>query len=116
MYDRGPFVSFANCGLPYHVGDVIPQESSLVLASPQLFHDRFRITVKIHHEVIAINRQLKTITVRNVQTGDTLEDSYDALVLSPGAAPLRPDLPGLDLPGVFTVRTRMRQVDPKVRR
>lgn len=105
VYDRGPFVSFANCGLPYHVGDVIPQESSLVLASPQLFHDRFRITVKIHHEVIAINRQLKTITVRNVQTGDTLEDSYDALVLSPGAAPLRPDLPGLDLPGVFTVRT-----------
>jgi len=105
VYDRGPFVSFANCGLPYHVGGVIPNEASLLLASPQLFHDRFRIEVKVHHEVTAIHREAKTVTVKNLLTGESFEDSYDALVLSPGAAPLRPELPGLDLPGVFTVRT-----------
>lgn len=105
VYDRGPFVSFANCGLPYHVGGVIPNEASLLLASPQLFHDRFRIEVKVHHEVTAIHRDSKTVTVKNLLTGESFEDSYDSLVLSPGAAPLRPELPGLDLPGVFTVRT-----------
>jgi len=105
VYDRGPFVSFANCGLPYHIGGVIPNEASLLLASPQLFHDRFRIGVKVHHEVTAIHRESKTVTVKNLLTGVSFEDSYDALVLSPGAAPLRPSLPGLDLPGVFTVRT-----------
>ncbi|MBL9133264.1 MAG: FAD-dependent oxidoreductase, partial [Verrucomicrobiaceae bacterium] len=105
VYDRGPFVSFANCGLPYHVGGVIPNEASLLLASPQLFHDRFRIGVQVHHEVTAIHRESKTVTVKNLLTGESFEDRYDALVLSPGAAPLKPDLPGLDLPGVFTVRT-----------
>jgi NADPH-dependent 2,4-dienoyl-CoA reductase/sulfur reductase-like enzyme/rhodanese-related sulfurtransferase len=105
VYDRGPFVSFANCGLPYHVGGVIPNEASLLLASPQLFHDRFRIEVKVQHEVTAIHREAKTVTVKNLLTGESIEDSYDALVLSPGAAPLRPELPGLDMPGVFTVRT-----------
>jgi NADPH-dependent 2,4-dienoyl-CoA reductase/sulfur reductase-like enzyme/rhodanese-related sulfurtransferase len=105
VYDRGPFVSFANCGLPYHVGGVIPNEASLLLASPRLFHDRFRINVHVHHEIAAINREAKTVTVRNLLTGESFEDSYDALVLSPGAAPLKPELPGLDLPGVFTVRT-----------
>lgn len=105
IYDRGPFVSFANCGLPYHVGDVIPNEASLLLASPQLFHERFRIGVQVHHEVTQIDRDAKTVFVRNVLTGESFEDTYDALVLSPGASPLKPDLPGLDLPGVFTVRS-----------
>lgn len=105
VYDRGPFVSFANCGLPYHVGGVIPNESSLLLASPQLFHDRFRIQVRVHHEVISIQREARTVRVRNVLTGEEFEDGYDALVLAPGAAPIKPDLPGLSLPGVFTVRS-----------
>lgn len=105
IYDRGPFVSFANCGLPYHVGGVIPNEASLLLASPQLFHDRFCIGVQVHHEVVSIQREAKTVTVKNLLTGEQFEDTYDSLVLSPGAAPLKPDLPGLDLPGVFTVRT-----------
>lgn len=105
VYDRGPFVSFANCGLPYHVGGLIPNEASLLLASPQLFHDRFRIDVRVHHEVVSIQREAKTVTVRNLLTGTEFEDAYDVLVLSPGAAPLKPELPGLDLPGVFTVRT-----------
>ena len=105
IYDRGPFVSFANCGLPYHVGGVIPIEASLLLASPQLFHDRFRIGVQVHHEIVAIHRKTKTVTVKNLLSGESFEDRYDALVLSPGAAPLKPELPGLDLPGVFTVRS-----------
>jgi NADPH-dependent 2,4-dienoyl-CoA reductase/sulfur reductase-like enzyme/rhodanese-related sulfurtransferase len=105
VYDRGPFVSFANCGLPYHVGGVIPNEASLLLASPQLFHGRFRIDVRVHHEVVSIQREAKTVTVRNLLIGTEFEDAYDVLVLSPGAAPLKPELPGLDLPGVFTVRT-----------
>ena len=105
VYDRGPFVSFANCGLPYHVGGVIPDDASLLLASPQLFHDRFRIEVRVHHEVVSINRAARSVTVKNVLTGETFEDRYDALVLSPGAAPLKPALPGLDLLGVFTVRS-----------
>lgn len=105
VYDRGPFVSFANCGLPYHVGNVIPQESKLLLASPELFRDRFNITVKVHHEVMSIDRAARRVMVRNVLTGETFEDGYDSLVLSPGASPIRPNLPGVDLPGVFTVRT-----------
>lgn len=105
IFDRGDFVSFANCGLPYHVGDVIPEESSLILASPELFRARFRIDVKIRHEVVAIDRAARTVKVRNLATGAEFQQSYDALVLSPGATPLRPPLPGLDLPGVFTVRT-----------
>jgi len=105
IYDRGPFVSFANCGLPYHVGGVIPNEASLLLASPQLFHDRFRIGVQVHHEVVAIHRETKTVTVKNLLSGEQFDDTYDSLVLSPGAAPLKPELPGLDLPGVFTVRS-----------
>lgn len=105
VYDRGPFVSFANCGLPYHVGNVIPQESSLLLASPELFHDRFNISVKVHHEVASIDRESRLVSVRNLLTGETFEDSYDDLVLSPGASPIRPALQGMDLAGVFTVRT-----------
>lgn len=105
VFDRGPFVSFANCGLPYRVGNVIPNEASLLLASPQLFHDRFRIDVRVHHEVTSINREAKTVAVKNLLTGEQFADTYDMLVLSPGAAPLKPELPGLDLPGVFTVRT-----------
>jgi NADPH-dependent 2,4-dienoyl-CoA reductase/sulfur reductase-like enzyme/rhodanese-related sulfurtransferase len=105
MYDRGPFVSFANCGLPYHVGGVIPSEPSLILASPKLFKDRFNIEVQIQHEVIAIDRPTKTVRVRNLITGEERDDRYDKLVLSPGAAPFKPAIPGLDLPGVFTVRS-----------
>ena len=105
MYDRGPFVSFANCGLPYHVGEVIPNEASLLLASPELFRERFNIEVCVYHEVTQINREQKSVNVRNLLTGEEYEQDYDVVVLSPGAAPLRPGLPGLDLPGVFSVRT-----------
>jgi NADPH-dependent 2,4-dienoyl-CoA reductase/sulfur reductase-like enzyme/rhodanese-related sulfurtransferase len=105
IFERGEFVSFANCGLPYHVGDVIPNEDSLVLASPRLFLDRFRIDVRTGHEVVSIDRAAKSVLVRRRDTGEEFSEVYDYLVLSPGAVPLQPPIPGLDLPGVFTVRT-----------
>lgn len=105
MLDRGPYVSFANCGLPYYVGDVITDESKLLVASPELFRERFRIEARTEHEVTAIDRGAREIEVRELATGRTYRENYDALVLSPGAAAIRPPLPGIDLPGIFVVRT-----------
>ena len=104
VFERGPHVSFANCGLPYSVGNVIQQESSLLLATPELVRTRFNIDVRIGCEALSINRESRTLTVRDLATGDVATESYDALVLSPGAAAIRPPLPGLELPGVFTLR------------
>jgi NADPH-dependent 2,4-dienoyl-CoA reductase/sulfur reductase-like enzyme/rhodanese-related sulfurtransferase len=105
IFERGPYVSFANCGLPYYVGDVIPNESDLLVATPQYFRDRFNIDVRVQSEVTAIDRQTNEVEVRNIDTGETCREGYDALVLSPGATPVRPPLPGIDLPGIFSVRT-----------
>lgn len=104
VFERGPYVSFANCGLPYFVGDVIRQESKLLLASPELFRSRFNIDVRTNHEVLSIDRALHALRVRYLKSGDERLEGYDALVLSPGAAPIRPPLPGVELPGVFTLR------------
>jgi NADPH-dependent 2,4-dienoyl-CoA reductase/sulfur reductase-like enzyme/rhodanese-related sulfurtransferase len=105
MFDRGPYVSFANCGLPYYVGNVISDERKLLVASRKMFRERFNIEVHTEAEVTAIDRSARTITVRDARTGDVRTERYDALVLSPGAAPIRPPLPGVDLPGVFAVRS-----------
>ncbi len=105
MFERGPYVSFANCGLPYYVGDVISDEKNLLVATAELFQNRFNIDVRLHSDVIAIDRAGKRITVRDVQTGKTYHESYDALVLAPGSKPIRPSLPGIDMPGIFTLRT-----------
>ncbi len=105
MIDRGPYVSFANCGLPYYVGNVISDESILLVASPEMFHERFNIEVCTETEVTGIDRNSHTVSVRDARTGNTRLERYDVLVLSPGAAPIRPLLPGIDLPGVFAVRT-----------
>jgi NADPH-dependent 2,4-dienoyl-CoA reductase/sulfur reductase-like enzyme/rhodanese-related sulfurtransferase len=105
LLDRGPYVSFANCGLPYYVGDVIQQESKLLLASPAFFRDRFKIEVRTGHEVLSIDRAAQTIEVRDLEGGRTYCQPYDALVLSPGAAPICPPWPGVDLPGIFTLRS-----------
>jgi NADPH-dependent 2,4-dienoyl-CoA reductase/sulfur reductase-like enzyme/rhodanese-related sulfurtransferase len=104
VFDKGPHVSFANCGLPYYVGGAIHEENKLLLASPELFRRRFNIEARTWHEVVAIDRQRRTVTVRNLQTGNQSEEHYDVLVLSPGAAPIRPAWPGIDLPGIFTLR------------
>lgn len=108
VFDRGPHVSFANCGLPYFVGDVIADEGALLLASRELFRQRFAIDVHTRHEAVAIDRARRTLRVRDLdaQSGAAeREEPYDALVLSPGAAPVRPALPGIDLPGIFALRT-----------
>ncbi|HXJ80639.1 MAG TPA: FAD-dependent oxidoreductase, partial [Candidatus Methylomirabilis sp.] len=105
LFDRGPHVSFANCGLPYYVGNVIVDERKLLVASRELFRDRFNIDVRTEHEVLAIDRAACTIRVKDLRSGSQQDERYDVLVLAPGAAPIRPAAPGLDLPGVFVVRT-----------
>ncbi|HET6278641.1 MAG TPA: FAD-dependent oxidoreductase [Candidatus Polarisedimenticolia bacterium] len=105
VYDRGPFVSFANCGLPYYVGDVITEESNLIVASPQLFRERFNIEVRVRHEVTAIDRARREIAVTDLESGRARRESYDALVLAPGAVAVRPPVPGVDRAGVFVLRT-----------
>ena len=105
MVERGPYVSYANCGLPYHVGGVIEKESSLLVASEQMFRIMFAVDVRTNCEAISISPQTKTVDLRNVTTGEVTTESYDKLVLSPGAASVRPPLPGIDLPGIFHVRT-----------
>ena len=105
LIDRGPYVSFANCGLPYYVGNVISDESKLLVASREMFHERFNIGVYTDTEATSIDRGAGTITVRDLGMGHTRTERYDALVLSPGAAPIRPLLPGVDFPGVFALRT-----------
>jgi NADPH-dependent 2,4-dienoyl-CoA reductase/sulfur reductase-like enzyme/rhodanese-related sulfurtransferase len=105
VFDRGPHVSFANCGLPYFVGDVIAEERKLLVASSELFRERFAIATHVRHEVRSIDRARRTIRVCDLSAGTEREEAYDALVLAPGAAPIRPPLPGIDLPGIFAVRT-----------
>ncbi|HIK56809.1 MAG TPA: FAD-dependent oxidoreductase [Synechococcales cyanobacterium M55_K2018_004] len=105
IFERGPYVSFANCGLPYYVGDVITDEQKLLVADADLFRQRFNIDVRLENEVVAINRASSEITVKNRRTGELYQEAYDALVLAPGAAPIRPPLPGIDLPGIFALRT-----------
>ncbi len=105
VFERGPYVSFANCGLPYYIGEVIQKEEKLLVATAELFKDRFNIEVRSESEVTAINREDREIQVLNLRTGTSYREQYDALVLAPGAAPIRPPLPGIDLPGIFTLRT-----------
>jgi NADPH-dependent 2,4-dienoyl-CoA reductase/sulfur reductase-like enzyme/rhodanese-related sulfurtransferase len=105
MVERGPYVSYANCGLPYHVGGVIEEESSLLVATEQMFRGVFAIDCRTNCEVVGISPKQKTVELKNHATGKVTTEKYDKLVLSPGAAPIRPPLPGIDLPGIFSVRT-----------
>jgi NADPH-dependent 2,4-dienoyl-CoA reductase/sulfur reductase-like enzyme/rhodanese-related sulfurtransferase len=105
MVERGPYVSYANCGLPYRVGNVIEKDESLIVFNEQMFRAFFRIDVRTKTEAVAISPKEKTVTLRNVESGEETTESYDKLVLSPGAASVRPPLPGIDLPGIFHVRT-----------
>ena len=105
MVERGPYVSYANCGLPYHVGGVIVDEASLLIANPQLFRDQFAIEVRTNTEAVSIDAKAKTVALRDVATGTIKLESYDKLVLSPGAVSIKPPLPGIDQPGIFHVRT-----------
>lgn len=105
MIERGPYVSYANCGLPYHVGGVIEEEASLLIANPQLFRDQFAIDVRTGTEAVAIDAMAKTVQLRDLATGAAHAETYDKLVLAPGATSIKPPLPGINLPGIFHVRT-----------
>ncbi len=105
LIDKGEHVSFANCGLPYFVGDVIKDERKLLVANPDLFQNRFNIKVLTRHEVTAINRESKSVSVTDLTEGTTSQQHYDALLLSTGAKAIRPPLEGIDLPGIFVLRT-----------
>lgn len=104
VLDRGPYVSFANCGLPYYVGNVIIDEGSLLVASAEMFRDRFNIAVHTQTEALSIDRTGRIVQVRDLRSGEVTEQHYDTLVLAPGAAAIRPALPGIDAAGVFAVR------------
>ncbi|NOY43421.1 MAG: FAD-dependent oxidoreductase [Planctomycetes bacterium] len=104
LFERGEAPSFANCGLPYYVGGVIQQREALLVAPKQRLVDRYRLDVRTRTEVTAIDREAKVVSVRNLETGEEYEQAYDKLILSPGASPLRPPIPGVDLPKVFTLR------------
>lgn len=105
IFERSGFVSYANCGLPYYIGGVISDKEELTLQTPEMFRERFQIDVRVHHEVTAIHPERKTVTVKNLETGETFEESYDKLLLSPGARPVQPNLPGAGLENLFTLRT-----------
>ena len=105
VFERSGYISYANCGLPYYIGDVITERSALTLQTPESFFSRFRVNMKIRHEVTAIHPERKTVSVKNLETGDEFEESYDKLLLSPGAKPTQPRLPGVGLNKLFTLRT-----------
>ncbi|MGI5863525.1 MAG: FAD-dependent oxidoreductase [Myxococcales bacterium] len=104
LVERGPHVSYANCGLPYHIGGVIPERDALFVQTPEGLTSRFNLTVKTLTEAVGIDREKRTVTLRDLRTGEEREQGYDYLVLSPGAEPIKPPVEGIDLPGVFALR------------
>ena len=105
VFERSGYVSYANCGLPYYIGGVITDKEELTLQTPESFWQRFRVDMRVRHEVTAIHPAEKTVDVRNLATGETFTESYDKLVLSPGARPTQPALPGVGIDRLFTLRT-----------
>ena len=105
VFERSGYISYANCGLPYYIGDVITDNSELTLQTPESFYSRFRVQMKVHHEVTAIHPERKTVSVRDLTTGAQFEENYDKLLLSPGARPVMLPLPGANSERVFTLRT-----------
>ncbi|MDR3122015.1 MAG: FAD-dependent oxidoreductase [Clostridiales bacterium] len=104
LFEKGGYISFANCGLPYHIGGVIDDRNELLLQTPESFNRRFNIDVRVFSEVISIDRAARRVSVKNLTTGEVYGEGYDKLILSPGAAPIRPEIPGIDAKGVFTLR------------
>ena len=104
ILERGHYVSFANCGLPYHIGGEIPDRNSLLLQTPESLAASLALDVRTGHEVVGIDPAAKVVEVREVEGGRTYREAYDKLVLCPGAEPIRPPIPGADLPRVDVLR------------
>ncbi len=104
VFERGEYISFANCGLPYYIGNVIKKRAHLLLASPKKFKSRYNIDVRIFSEVVGIDAKEKSVEIKNTATGDTYRESYDKLILSPGAEPIKPPLEGIELENIFHLR------------
>jgi NADPH-dependent 2,4-dienoyl-CoA reductase/sulfur reductase-like enzyme/rhodanese-related sulfurtransferase len=105
LFERGEYISFANCGLPYHLGEAIPRRDSLLIMTPERFHARTGVEVRVRHEVTAIDPEAHTLAVLDRATGNTRTERYDRLILSPGASPIRPDVPGANDPSVMMLWT-----------
>lgn len=105
VFERSGYISYANCGLPYYIGDVITDPEDLTLQTPESFYTRFRIDMKVRHEVTSIHPDRKTVSVKNLETGAEFEEEYDKLILSPGAKPTQPRIPGVGIDKLFTLRT-----------
>ncbi len=105
IFEKSGYISYANCGLPYYIGDVITDENALTVQTPESLWDRFRIQVKVKHEVISLDAENKSVTVKDLQTGKEFKEAYDKLILAPGAGPVKPDFYGIDSDRIFTLRT-----------
>ena len=105
IIERGDYISYANCGLPYYIGGAIEERDSLLVMTPRQFKERLNIEVRVKNEALKIDRERKEIVIRDIKEGSEYKETYDYLVLSPGAEPLRPPLPGIDNPGIFSLRT-----------
>jgi hypothetical protein len=104
LFERGPDVSFADCGLPYYVGGEIAERDKLLVMTPERLRDRFRLDVRVRTSVESIDRKARTVRARALATGREYDEPYDRLILASGAAPVWPQVPGIDLPGIFTLR------------
>ena len=105
VFERSGYVSYANCGLPYYIGGIIDDAAELTLQTPESFFSRFRVDMRVRHEVTAIHPDRKTLSVTDLESGEVFEESYDKLLLSPGAQPAQPRLPGIGIPKLLTLRT-----------
>ncbi len=104
LFERGEYISFANCGLPYYIGGIIPKRSDLLVTTPGALAERYNIDIRIFSEVTRIDRARKEVEVKNLRTGEVYRESYDRIILAPGAEPLKPPIPGIDLPQIFSLR------------
>ena len=104
LFERGPDISFANCGLPYHIGGTIPDRDSLLVTTPEIMTSKYNFDIRIKTEVLSIDREKKEVIAKNLETGEEYTESYDNLILSPGASPMRPPIPGIDNPHVLSLR------------
>lgn len=105
IFERSGYISYANCGLPYYIGDAITDSEELTLQTPEGFYSRFRVDVKVHHEVVDIHPEIKKVSVMNLKSGEVFQENYDKLVLSPGAKPAQPRMSGIGIDKLFTLRT-----------